>query len=136
MPARTIEFDPGRLLLLDEKSRNARALQRAASERYADLRDKKSDARRRADALHRKAQDGDPGGRASAAKMADEAEAEFDKIVIEMGEVQSEIDALGTSAGRAHSLFRRALAFADEQGLEIPDRLSDEAAKLATGGRI
>lgn len=129
-----IEFDPDRLSVLDQKRRSAQALQRAANDQLHDLRDKKNEARRMADMLHRKSLDGDNEARKSAEKQAREHEAEAAKLAKQMGEIEAEMSAHGSAAARANTLFKNALAFAVSEGLEIPSAFEGEADSIRMKG--
>ncbi|WP_417264548.1 hypothetical protein [Celeribacter sp.] len=131
-----IEFDPDRLLILDQKRRTARALQRNASDDYQELRTKRADAQQRAANLRWKAEHGDAAGRHAALEQAEEIEAEIEKMTARMAAAQTEGNAHGTAAGKANSLLRRCLSFATENGLEIPDALTEEAEKIARGNAL
>ena len=132
----TNQFDPGRLLALDQKRRTARALQRDASDDYQRLREQRSDAQQRASNLRWKAENGDAAGRHAALEQAEEIEAEIEKLSARMATAQAEGNAHGTAAGKANSLFRRCLAFATGNGLKIPDALTEEAEKIARGNAL
>jgi septal ring factor EnvC (AmiA/AmiB activator) len=134
MSTKTIEFDPDRLSVLDQKRRSAQALQRASNDEYQSLRIKKNEARLNADRLHRLAHDGNAAGRASAEAQAEEAEAEVMKITKRMGEIEAEMSAHASAAGRANTLFRNALKFAVAEGLEIPAAFEGEAAQVLQKG--
>jgi|AZIG01.1.fsa_nt_gi hypothetical protein len=128
-----IEFDPDRLLILDQKRRTARALQRDASDDYQRLREERADAQKRAANLRSKAQHGAGPERHAAIEQAEEIENQIEKLTARMEAAQTEGNAHGTAAGKANSLFRRCLAFATEHGLKIPDQLAEEAEKIARG---
>ncbi|WP_226553578.1 hypothetical protein [Celeribacter naphthalenivorans] len=127
----TIEFDADRLLVLDQKRRTARALQRDASDHYQDLRERREDAKQRAGNLRWKSEHGDASGRHAALEQAEEIEKEIEKLTRQMAEMQTEQNTHSTTAGKANSLFRKCLSFAVENGLQIPDQLAEEARKIA-----
>lgn len=132
----TIEFDADRLLVLDQKRRTARALQRDASDHYQDLRERREDAKQRAGNLRWKSENGDASGRHAALEQAEEIEKEIEKLTARMAAAQAEGNAHGTAAGKANTLFRKCLAFATEHGLKIPDALTEEAEKIARGNAL
>jgi hypothetical protein len=137
MTAKTkIEYDPSRLTALDAKRRSAQALQRAANDQMHDLRERKNDARRNADRLHRLAHDGPASGRAAAEAQAGEAEDEVMKITKRMGEIEAEMSAHASAAGRANTLFKNALEFAVAEGLTVPDAFEAEAEQVRLKGVI
>lgn len=123
----TIQYDPHRLDALDAKRRAARALQREASDRYSTLRDRREDAQKRLGNLRYKAEQGDGSSRHEALAQVEELMGDVAKLSAQMSQVQSEISHLSSSAGRAGTLFKRALDFAVEEGLEIPDQFATEA---------
>jgi septal ring factor EnvC (AmiA/AmiB activator) len=131
-----ITYDPDRLTVLDQKRRSAQALRRDCNSRYQELREKKNQARLDADRLHRLAHDGPASGRAAAEVQAEEAEDEVMKITKRMGEIEAEMNAHASAAGRANTLFRNALKFAVSEGLEIPDAFENEAAQVLQKGLI
>lgn len=134
MTTSKLEFDPSRLTALDAKRRQSQALQRAANDEYQSLRVKRNEARLNADRLHRLAHDGPASGRAAAEAQAEEAEDEVMKITKRMGEIEAEMSAHGSAAGRANTLFRNALKFAVAENLEIPDVFEAEAQQLRMKG--
>lgn len=134
MTTSKLEFDPSRLTALDAKRRQAQALQRASNDLLHDLRDKKNEARRMADMLHRKALGGDNEARQAAEAQAREHEAEAAKLSKQIAEVDAEMSAHSSAAGRANSLFRQCLKFAVAEGLTVPDAFADEARKIELKG--
>lgn len=131
-----ITYDPERLTALDAKRRSAQALQRAANDEYQSLRVKRSEARLNADRLHRLAHDGNASGRAAAEAQAEEAEAEVMKITKRMGEIEAEMSAHASAAGRANTLFRQCLNFVVAEGLAVPDAFEGEAEQLRMKGAL
>ena len=89
-----------------------------------------------ADNLHRKALDGDNAARQAAEAQAKEHEAEAAKLTRQMAEIEAEMSAHSSAAGRANTLFRKALAFAVAEGLEIPDAFEAEAQQLRMKGAL
>ena len=137
MTAKTkITYDPDRLSVLDQKRRSAQALQRAANDLLHDLRDKKNEARRMADMLHRKSLDGGNDARKSAEAQAKEHEAEAAKLTRQMAEIEAEMSAHGSAAGRANTLFKNALKFAVAEGLTVPAAFENEAEKIRVKGAL
>lgn len=56
------------------------------------------------------------------------------KITKRMGEIEAEMSAHASAAGRANTLFKNALKFAVAEGLTIPDAFAEEARKLEMKG--
>jgi hypothetical protein len=136
MTTSKLEFDPSRLTALDAKRRQSQALQRAANDQLAELRELKNDERRMADLLFRKSLDGDNDARKAAEAQAEQHQEEAAKLTRQMAEVEAEMSAHSSAAGRANTLFRRALEFAVAEGLTVPDALEAEAEQVRLKGVI
>lgn len=119
---------------LDQKRRQAQALRRAANDQMQELRERKNDARRMADMLFRKSLEGANEARKSAEAQAEEHEAEAAKLAKQMANVEAEMSAHASAAGRANTLFKNALKFAVSEGLEIPAAFEGEAAQVLQKG--
>ena len=117
-------LDPHRLLALHRKREAARALSRAASDAYHDLREARAAAQlglARAEMLAAESyrRDGDEAVKAAAAKVSDLTE--------RMAAQQSEMAGHTETATRAGQAFMAALKYALDTGLAIPASLADEA---------
>jgi len=134
MTTSKLKFDPDRLTVLDQKRRSAQALSRACNDQMQELRERKNEARLNADRLHLLAVEGNAAGRAAAEAQAEEAEDEVMKITKRMGEIEAEMNAHASAAGRANTLFRNALKFAVSEGLAIPAAFEIEADSIRMKG--
>lgn len=128
-----IELDPGRLVALDRIRRDARARQRGAADRYAELREKRQDATSRAAMARQRAEElRSPEGREDAAKI----DAEIEELTRQMNDANAEADAHSTEVSRAHTLLVRCLRHATEDGMTIPAELAEDAELAMRRGSI
>ena len=121
-----IRYDTTRLVALVKARDEARALVRAAGEKYQDLRLARSEAQGRAAMVEVRATDAhsrDP-------NIAADLHAEVAELTRQMNAIQADENAKAAAANTTAAIAKRALAFAVEQGLDIPTTLADEAASL------
>ena len=126
----SIEHDPARLLSLARRARDARALSHAARDQHDALREKLTDVRRRRQLAADKATWGDPRSRTGAQEQVERLDAEIAEIQRQMGAANGEQDHLTAVAASAGRTYTRALAFAVEIGLTVPQELVGDVAAI------